>query len=325
MDRHRFLVIVAVLLAWCAQAYAQDWPARPVTMVVPFAPGGVYDTLGRVYAAALSGILGQQVIVENVPGAGGMTGAARIARADPDGYQFLFGGESPSAQVQLLHKEPPYDGARDFAPVALVAEQPLILTARNGIPAGNLPDFIAYAKASQGRMQYGSPGTGTGSHLTCALLNVSIGISVTHVPYRGLGPAMQDLLAGRIDYMCPTITTAMAQVEARQVQAPAVLGRERSPSLPDIPTAQEQGLKDFEAYGWNAIFLPKASPAPIVDKLNRAAIAAMDMPAVRQRLHELGATVPPPERRSSQYLQTYVEAEIKKWSDAVKAAGLTAE
>ena len=325
MGPKRFLIAAAVLLAVGVPAHAQDWPTRPVTMVVPFAPGGVYDTLGRVYAAALSGILGQQVIVENVPGAGGMTGAARIARADPDGYQFLFGGESPSAQVQLLHKEPPYDGARDFAPVALVAEQPLILTARNGIPAANLPDFIAYAKANQGKMQYGSPGTGTGSHLTCALLNVSIGISVTHVPYRGLGPAMQDLLAGRIDYMCPTITTAMAQVEAHQVQAPAVLGRERSPSLPDIPTAQEQGLKDFEAYGWNAIFLPKATPAPIVEKLNRAAVAAMDMPAVRQRLHELGATAPPPARQSSQYLQTFVEAEIKKWGDAVKAAGLTAE
>lgn len=325
MDCRRFVVAAALLFAACIPASAQGWPARPVTMVVPFAPGGVYDTLGRVYAAALSGILGQQVIVENVPGAGGMTGAARVARADPDGYQFLFGGESPSAQVQLLHKNPPYDGARDFAPVALVAEQPLILTARSGIPAGTLPEFIAYAKANHDKMQYGSPGTGTGSHLTCALFNVAIGVTVTHVPYRGLGPAMQDLLAGRIDYLCPTITTAMAQVEAHQVQAPAVLGRERSPSLPNIPTAQEQGLKDFEAYGWNAIFLPKATPPQIVDKLNKAVLAAMEMPAVKQRVHDFGATVPPPQERTSGYLQTYVEAEIKKWGDAVKAAGITAE
>jgi tripartite-type tricarboxylate transporter receptor subunit TctC len=325
MRSKHVLAAAAVFFSFCAQAAAEDWPTRPVTMVVPFAPGGVYDTLGRVYAAALSGILGQQIIVENVPGAGGMTGGARIARADPDGYQLLFGGESPSAQVQLLHKDPPYDGARDFAPVALVGEQPLILTARNGIPAGNLADFIAYAKTNQATMQYGSPGTGTGSHLACALLNVAIGISVTHVPYRGLGPAMQDLLAGRIDYLCPTITTAMAQVQAHQVQVPAVLGRERSPTLPDVPTAQEQGLKDFDANSWVAIFLPKGTPAPIVAKLNTAAVTAMEMPAIQQRLHELGASVPPPAQRSPQYLQSFVESEIRTWGAAIKAAGITAE
>jgi len=172
-----------------------------------------------------------------------MTGGARVAHAEPDGYQFLFGGESPNTQVQLLHKTPLYDGARDFAPVALVAEQPLILTVRKGIPAGNLAEFIAYARANQAKMQYGSPGTGSGSHLTCALLDADVKISVTHVPYRGLGPAMQDLLAGRIDYMCPSITTAMAQIEAHQIAAPAVLGRMRSPVFPDIPThgSRDQG------------------------------------------------------------------------------------
>jgi tripartite-type tricarboxylate transporter receptor subunit TctC len=325
MGCKRILAAVAILICIGAPAYAQDWPTRPVTMVVPFAPGGVYDTLGRVYASAISGILGQQVIVENVPGAGGMTGATRVARADPDGYELLFGGESPNAQVQLMHKQPPYDGARDFAPVALVAQQPLILTARNGIPASNLADFIAYAKANQGKMQYGSPGTGSGSHLTCALLNVAIGVDVTHVPYRGLGPAMQDLLAGRIDYMCPTITTAIAQIESHQIQAPAVLGRERSPIFPDIATAQEQGLKGFDANSWNAIFLPKGTPAPIVAKLNAAVVTAMDMPAVMQRLHDLGAAAPPADHRTPQYLQSYVEREIKTWGDAIKAAGIRPE
>jgi tripartite-type tricarboxylate transporter receptor subunit TctC len=321
----RVLAAVAAFFFLCVPALAQDWPMRPITMVVPFAPGGVYDTLGRVYAASLSDILGQQVIVENVPGAGSMTGATRVARADPDGYQVLFGGESPSAQVQLLHKEPPYDAAKDFAPVALVAQQPLILTTRSGIPAGNLPDFMAYAKANQGKMQYGSPGTGTGSHLTCALFNVAIGVEITHVPYRGLAPAMQDLLAGRIDYMCPTITTAMAQLGGHQVQAPAVLGRERSPVFPDIPTAEEQGLKGFEANSWNAMFLPKATPAPIVAKLNAAVLAAMDKPEVQQRVRELGASLPPPDHRTPQYLQAFVESEIKTWGAAIKAAGITAE
>jgi tripartite-type tricarboxylate transporter receptor subunit TctC len=325
MSVKRLAAVAACLAVLCARAQAQDWPTRTVTMVVPFAPGGVYDTLGRVYAAALTDILGHQVIVENVPGVGGMTGGARVARADPDGYQLLFGGESPNTQSQLLHKEPLYDGATDFAAVALVAEQPLVLTVRNGLPGSGLQDFIAYAKANQAKMQYGSPGTGTGSHLACALLSVAMGVEVTHVPYRGLGPAMQDLLAGRIDYACPTITTALAQIQAHQVDARAVMGRERSPSLPDIPTTGEQGLKDVEAYGWNAMFLPKATPAPIVAKLNAAASAAMDQPMVQQRVRDLGATVPSAERRTPQYLQSFVVAEIKKWSGAIAAAGLTAE
>lgn len=325
MGLKRYFALAAALLAPCIHANAADWPTRTITMVVPFVAGGVYDTLGRVYAAALSEKLGAQVIVENVPGAGSMTGAARVARADPDGYQILFGGESPNSQVQLLHKAPLYDAAKDFAPVALVAQQPLILTVRPGIPAGNLPDFVAYAKANQAKMQYGSPGIGTGSHLACALLNVDIGVEVTHVPYRGLAPALQDLIASRIDYMCPTITTAMAQLQAHAVQAPAVLGRERSPVFPDIPTADEQGIKGLAAYGWNAIFLPKATPEPIVDKLNAATRAAMDSPAVQQRVHELGASLPPPDHRSPQYLQTFVENEIKIWSGVVKAAGITAE
>jgi tripartite-type tricarboxylate transporter receptor subunit TctC len=307
----------------CAAANAQNWPTRPVAMVVPFAPGGVYDTLGRVYAAALAPILGQQVVVENAPGAGGMTGATRIARADPDGYQLLFGGESPNAQVQLMHVKPPYDAARDFAPVALVSEQPLILTVRSGIPAGDLRAFIAYAKANQTKMQYGSPGTGSGSHLACALFDAALQISVTHVPYRGLAPAMQDLLAGRIDYLCPTITTAMPQLEAHKIQAPAVLGAKRSVAFPDIPTAQEQGIKGFDANSWNAIFMPKAVPAPVVATLNAAVIAAMGRPEVQARLKQLGASLPPPAERTPQYLQSLVEREIKTWGAAIKAANIT--
>jgi tripartite-type tricarboxylate transporter receptor subunit TctC len=237
----------------------------------------------------------------------------------------LFGGESPNAQVQLLHKEPPYDAAIDFAPVALVAQQPLILTTRLGIPAGTLADFIAYAKKNQSTMQYGSPGTGTGSHLACALFNVGIGVAITHVPYRGLAPAMQDLLAGRIDYICPTITTAMAQLQSHAVQAPAVLGSERSPVFPDIATADEQGLKGFSANSWNAIFLPKAVPPAIVAKLNAAVLAAMATPSVQQRVRELGATLPPLEHRTPQYLGSFVASEIKTWGAAIKAAGITAE
>jgi len=319
------LAAVALFASLCVPAHAQDWPTRPVTMVVPFAPGGVYDTMGRVYAAALSDILGQQVVVENVPGAGSLTGAARVSRADPDGYQMLLGGESPNAQVQLMHQAPPYDAATDFAPVALVAQQPLILTTRPSIPAGSLSDFVDYAKANQVKMQYGSPGTGTGSHLACALFNIRIGVDVTHVSYRGLAPAMQDLLAGRIDYMCPTITTAMAQLQSHAVQAPAVIGSERSPVFPDIATADEQGLKGFAANSWNALFLPKTAPPAIVGKANVAVLKAMATPAVQQRVRELGATLPPPEHRTPQYLQSFVVSEIKTWAAAIKAAGITPE
>ena len=319
------LAAVALFASLCVPAHAQDWPTRPVTMVVPFAPGGVYDTMGRVYAAALSDILGQQVVVENVPGAGSLTGAARVSRADPDGYQMLLGGESPNAQVQLMHQAPPYDAATDFAPVALVAQQPLILTTRPSIPAGSLSDFVDYAKANQVKMQYGSPGTGTGSHLACALFNIRIGVDVTHVSYRGLAPAMQDLLAGRIDYMCPTITTAMGQLQSHAVQAPAVIGSERSPVFPDIATADEQGLKGFAANSWNALFLPKTAPPAIVGKANVAVLKAMATPAVQQRVRELGATLPPPEHRTPQYLQSFVVSEIKTWAAAIKAAGITPE
>jgi tripartite-type tricarboxylate transporter receptor subunit TctC len=306
----------------CLGAQAQDWPTRPITMVVPFAAGGVYDTLGRLYAARLSEILGQQIVVENVAGAGGMTGSARVARGPADGYQLVFGGVSTHAQAQLLHKKPLYDAATDFEPVALVAEQPLIMIARKGIPGANLAEFIPYAKAHQAQMQYASPGVGTGSHLSCALLNVAIGVEVTHVPYRGLGPAMADLLAGRMDYACPTMTTALPQIQAGAVFATAVLTRARSRALPDIASAEEQGVKDFDCPTWSAIFLPNGVAAPIVAKLQAAVAAAMATPALAHRLEQLGATVPPPERRSPQFLRGFVAAEIKKWRAATRAAGL---
>src|SRR5262249_44837803 len=262
------------------------------------------------YAARLSEILGQQVIVENVAGAGGMTGSARVAKAPPDGYQLVFGGVSTHAQAQLLYKKPLYDGASDFTPVALVAEQPLLMISRKELPAVNLAEFIAYARSNQTKMQYGSPGPGTGSHLACALLNAAVGITITHVPYRGMGPAMNDLLGGRIDYMCPTASTALAQIEGGLVQATAMLTKGRSAILPNVASAHEQGVTDFDAYSWNAIFLPRGVPEPIVRKLHDATVAAMNTPALQGRLKDLGATVVPPERRSPEYLQKFVVTEI---------------
>jgi tripartite-type tricarboxylate transporter receptor subunit TctC len=214
------IAVVAVAAAGTADlAAAQNWPTRPVTMVVPFAAGSASDTVGRILGARLSEVLGQQVIIENVSGAGGMTGVARVAKAAPDGYQFVLGGIDTFAQSQTLYKKPLYNAVTDFAPVALMVEQPLVLVARNDFPAADLPAFIAYTRANQARMQYGSAGAGSGSHLACAQLNAAIGVETIHVPYRGSPPAMQDLIAGRIDYQCPDSPIAIAQIENKTVKA----------------------------------------------------------------------------------------------------------
>jgi tripartite-type tricarboxylate transporter receptor subunit TctC len=294
-------------------------------MVVTFAAGGGDDILARIVAPRLSEVLGPQVIIENVGGAGGMTGAARVAKAAPDGYQFVLGGTGPFAANQTLYKSPLYNAATDFAPVALLAEQPIALIVRQDFPASDLPQFIAFAKANQATLQFGSPGAGSTSHLACVLLNAAIGVNVAHIPYRGGAPAFQDLLARRIDYVCPYGSTAMPYIESRSVKAIAILGRNRVAALPDLPSAGEQGLASFEAYQWFAIFLPKGTPSGIIQTLHDAAVAAMDTPAVQERLKELGAKVASPGRRSPEYLQAFVQSEIEKWAAAIKASGVSAD
>ena len=316
-------VMASVLAA--RPAPAQDWPTRPVTMLVPYAAGGATDVIGRILSPRLSEILRQQVIIENVGGAGGMTGSARVAKAAPDGYQFVLGNVGTHAQNQTLYKNPLYNAATDFAPVALLVEQPMLLIARRDLSADNLHEFIAYAKANQAKMQYGSAGTGAPTHLSCALLNAAIGINVTHVPYRGGGPAMQDLIAGRIDYLCLNAASSIPQIEGKTVKGIAILTKNRSPSLPNLASAQEQGLKDFTADNWLAFFLPKGTPAAIVQKLHDAAVATVTTPAVQARLREIGGDLIAPERRSPGYLQKFVESEIEKWAAPVKAAGMTGE
>jgi tripartite-type tricarboxylate transporter receptor subunit TctC len=323
MRKLRLAVVLAATLAAVGSAQAQEWPTRPLTMVVPFAAGGIGDVLGRMLASRLSELLGRQVIVENVGGAGGMAGAARVAKAAPDGYTFVLGSAGTHAHNQTLYKSPLYNAATDFAPVALVVEQPVLLVVRKDLPPGNLPEFIDYAKVNQARMQYGSPGTGSAVHLACAILNAAIGVRVTHIPYRGGGPAMQDLIAGRLDYQCTGSTNAMPQLESNTIKAIALLSLERSPILPEIPTAHEQGLRDFEAPLWWALFLPKGTPPPIIAKLNEAAIATMNTPAVQQRLKETGYDLVGPERRSPDYLQKFVVSEIAKWAAPINAAGLS--
>jgi tripartite-type tricarboxylate transporter receptor subunit TctC len=317
------LIALTALIVSASPGLAQGWPTSALTMVVPFAAGGPMDTIGRIVAARLAEVLAQPIVVENVGGAGGMTGTARVAKAAPDGSQFVLGNIGTHAQNQTLYAHPLYNAATDFAPVALLAETPLVLIARKDLPADNLPQFMAYARANQASMQFGSGGAGSATHIACALLNAAIGIGPTHVPYRGGAPALQDLMAGRIDYMCLDTPLAIAQIEGHTVKAIAILTRGRSASLPGLASAHEQGLKDFEASNWCGFFLPKGTPAAIVQRLHDATVAAMDTPAVQTQLQRIGATVVAPERRSSNYLQDFVTREIARWAAPIKASGVS--
>jgi tripartite-type tricarboxylate transporter receptor subunit TctC len=271
----------------------------------------------------MSESLGQQVIVENIGAAAGIVGTNRVAKAVPDGYTFLLGSVGTHAYNATLYKKLPYNPATDFAPVALFAEQPMVLITRGDFPASNLQEFIAYAKANGAKLQYGSAGVGSTTHLGCALLNAATGIDTTHVPYRGGGPAMVDLIAGQVHYMCSNSASALPQIASNTLKGIALLAHSRSPLLPSLATAHEQGLVDFEAITWNAFFLPAGTPAALVKKLNDAVIEAMNAPTVRDRLQELGVDLVAPDRRSPEYLQKFVESEITKWARPITAAGVT--
>lgn len=318
-------LFAAIMLTATCPAWAQSWPTRPMTMVVPFAAGSSSDIVGRIVAPRLSELLGQQVVVENVGGAGGMTGANRVAKAAPDGYQFVLGTGGTHATNQTLYKNPQYNAATDFAPVALIVEQTVVLVARQDLPVSSLQEFGAYAKSNQAKMQYGSPGAGSAPHLSCALLNSVLGINVTHIPYRGGPPAIQDLIAGRIDYACFTGTVVMPHVASQMLKPLAILTKDRSPSMPTLASAHEQGLTNFHASTWYGIFLPKRAPEPIVQKLHGAVVATMNTPAVQERLKETGTDLVEPERRSPEYLGKFVVSEIERWAAVIKSVGLSVD
>jgi len=318
-------IVAAVLIGLTGAACAQDWPSRPLTLVVPFAAGGGIDVSARLQAQAMSELLGQPIVVENVGAAAGMAGGARVAQAAPDGYTFLIGNTGTHAYNQSLYKKPLYNAVTDFAPVGMVSESPRILLARKDLPVKDLQEFIAYVKANQSRMQFGSAGVGSGTHLPCVLLNLALGVDVTHVPYRGAAPVMQDLIGGRIDYMCDTIQTGAQQAKQGTVKGLAVMAEKRVPIIPDLATTGEQGLPGVEASVWNAFFLPKGTPAPIVAKLNKAMSDVLDSPALRRRLEELGLDIVPPERRSPEYLAGFLPAEIARWGKVIAAAGISAD
>jgi tripartite-type tricarboxylate transporter receptor subunit TctC len=323
MRRRDFITAIAALAAASpTAALAQTYPSRPITMVVPFAAGGSFDVMGRILAARMSEILGQQIIIENTTGGAGIIGVNRVVNAAPDGYTFLLGSIGTHAYNQTIYKKPRYDAIADFTPVSLFAEQPMVLTTRKDFLADNLPRFIDYVKKDSAKLQFGSAGAGTATHLGCALLNAVIGVKVTHVPYRGGGPAANDLIGGQIDYMCLNMGSAGTLIMGKQIKAIATLSRNRSPLMPDLATAHEQGLADFDVVTWNAFFLPKGSPSEVVTKLNDATSQALDTPTIKSRLHDIGVTGVALERRSPEYLAKFVVDEIARWAGPIKANGL---
>jgi tripartite-type tricarboxylate transporter receptor subunit TctC len=316
-------VFAWLLLLLLLPASAQEWPSRPITLVVSFAAGSGDDLLARILSPALSELLGQQIVVENVGGAGGMSGVNRVAKAAPDGYQVILGGTGTFAANQTLYKHPLYNALTDFEPVALMTEQPMALIVRNELAVDTLQQFTAYAKVNQTKMQFGSGGPGSATHLACVLLNSAIGVNVTHVPYRSAAMAIQDVIGGRLDYLCPIVSTAIAQIEGRQVKPVALLSKGRSAVFPALATAQEQGLADFDAYMWNGLFVPKGTPQSIVKKLHDATVAALERASVQEKITEMGGAVVAPERRSPEYLRQFVEREIAKWAAPIRATGLS--
>jgi tripartite-type tricarboxylate transporter receptor subunit TctC len=323
MQKTFLAMAFAASLAAAGSAAAQTYPNRPITLVVPFAAGGPTDVLARVMAQRIGEILGQQIIVENVGGAGGMIGTSRVAHAAADGYTVGLGTVGTHAQNQTLYKRPLYHAANDFTPVVLIAELPLVLVAYNNLPANTMQEFAAYAKANEAKMQFGSAGAGAATHLGCVLVNYVLGTNITHVPYGGTGPAMSDLMAGRVDFLCDIITTAKPQIDGGSVKAIAIMTKTRSPALPNVASTAEQGFPELEAYTWNAFFLPKGAPPDVVKRLYDATWQAMQTPSVRSRLEGLGAVFVSEERSTPEYLGKFVRSEIEKWAAPIKASGVS--
>jgi tripartite-type tricarboxylate transporter receptor subunit TctC len=321
----RPLIAALLVVSQTAMARAQDYPTRPITLVVPFAAGGGVDVSARIQAQRMGELLGEPIVVENIGAAAGMEGSLRVAKSDPDGYTILIGNSGTHAFNQSLYKKPLYNAVTDFTPVGLATESPRILIARKDLPVNDLQGFITYVKAHQASMQFGSAGVGSGTHLPCVLLNMALGVNVTHVPYRGEEPAQQDLIAGRIDYMCSTIQTGAALANQGEVIGIAVMSATRVAIIPNLATTGEQGLPGVEASVWNAFFLPPGAPASIVAKLNKVMSDTLDDPTVRKRLEGLGLEIATPERRTPDYLAELVPEEVARWAKVVHAAGISAD
>jgi tripartite-type tricarboxylate transporter receptor subunit TctC len=314
------LALVAGLGQIAAPAQAQDYPTRAITMIVPFAAGGPTDVVARIVTGHMAQTLGQSIIIENVVGAGGTTATARAARAANDGYTLITGHMGTHAASVPLYPKLVYHPEKDFEPVALLAGTPILILAKKDFPAKDLKEFITYVKANTDKMNMAHAGVGSVSYSSCELLSSVLDIKPVGVPFNGTGPAMNALVGGQVDYMCDQIVNAVPQINGGTIKAYAVATPERNPALPDLPTTAEAGLPKYQASAWNAIFAPKGTPAPILAKLNAAAVKALDDENVRKRLLDLGSDIPKAEARTQAALAALVKSEIEKWSAVLKPA-----
>jgi tripartite-type tricarboxylate transporter receptor subunit TctC len=314
------IALAAALIA-ALPALAQDWPARPIKMIVPFPPGGGTDTVARPLAAKLSQVLGQQVVIDNRGGAGGTIGAAAAAKSPADGYTVLLYSVH-GAVAAAAYKNLAYDLERDLVPVTTAAIFPDVLVAANRVPAKTLAELIAYAKANPGKINCGSAGNGTSRHLSCEMFASAAGFKATHVPYKGTGPATQALMAGEVDYIFEALGSAAGQIRGGTIRPIAVTSPKRSPSFPEIPTAMESGLPGFEITSWYGLWVPAGTPRPVVDKLRAAVVKAFEDPELKDTWFKLGAE---PGGSTSEAFRELISGEVAKWGKVVREAKITIE
>jgi tripartite-type tricarboxylate transporter receptor subunit TctC len=321
--RHAVLALAAALLA-ASPASAQTYPDKAITMVVPYAAGGPSDVIGRLIGQHMSATLGQQVVIENVAGAGGTTGAARVAKASPDGYTLLVHHVALAAGASLYQKLA-YDTATAFQPIGLVNTGPFVLTSKLGFDAADGKALLAKLKAEGPKINVAHAGIGSGSHLCGLMLTQALGTSFTYVAYRGTGPAMNDLVGGQVDLLCDQTTNAIPQVNGGKVKAYAVTAPRRIDQLPNLPTVAELGIDGFDVAVWHALYAPAGTPKPVVDKLHGALQAALADATIQARFTELGTVLFPADRRSPDALAAHLKGELARWNEAITKAGVKAE
>ena len=325
MKKTMFALAAAIgLAATGAQAQA-NYPSRPITMIVPFAAGGPTDVIARIVGDHMSRTLGQQVVVENVAGAGGTTGITRASQAQPDGYTIMMGHMGTHGAAPALYPNLKYDPAKDFAPIGLAAGTPIVIVTKKNFPASDLKGFLDHMKANGDKVNMAHAGVGSVSHSTGIFFNSVIKAKPTMVAYRGTGPALNDLMANTVDFMTDQIVNVAPQIQGGNIKALAIATPQRSPVLPDVPTTKEAGLEGYEVSAWNAVFAPKATPPDVVKKLSDALVKALDDETTKKRLLDLGGVIPSATERTPEALQKLVESEVARWTPVLKAAGATAE
>jgi tripartite-type tricarboxylate transporter receptor subunit TctC len=316
----KLILALAATAMMAGAAQAQSYPSRPISMIVPFAAGGPTDIIARIVGEHMSKSLGQQIVVENVAGAGGTTGITRAAQSKNDGYTIMMGHMGTHGAAPALYPNLKYDPAKDFEPIGMAAGTPILIVAKKDFPAKDLKEMMAYLKANSDKVNQAHAGIGAVSHMTCIMFNSQLGIKPTAVPYSGTGPALNDLVSGQVDYMCDQIVNLVQQVKAGAIKAYAIATPVRSPALPDLPTTIEAGMPDYQVTAWNAIFAPKDTPKEVVTALTTALNKALDDDATKGRLLELGGVLPTKDERGGKWLGEFVVKEVARWTPVLKDA-----